>query len=87
MYFVYCCILFSNDNKKEVIDSGLFSRCPHPGIPINGELKGLGEEGDFAVKKVVKFKCNEGYVMDGDEEQECLFFKQWSGEGAPKCVG
>ena len=60
------------------------TRCSHPGIPINGKLNMTS---DFSIGSLVEFECNRGYVMIGDSEQECLFFLQWSGNGAPKCIG
>ncbi|XP_077968862.1 complement factor B-like [Styela clava] len=58
-------------------------RCPHPGVPINGRL--IGD--DFSIGSTVRFKCDYGYVLYGDEEQTCLWFKEWSENGiAPTCV-
>ncbi|XP_039270387.2 complement factor B-like [Styela clava] len=58
-------------------------RCPHPGVPINGRL--IGD--DFTVDSTVRFGCDYGYVLYGDEEQTCLWFKEWNGTGiTPTCV-
>ncbi|XP_076811265.1 complement factor B-like [Clavelina lepadiformis] len=57
--------------------------CPHPGVPINGKL--LRHRG-FGVGSVVEFQCNRGYAMIGERRQECLYFLQWDGDGAPLCV-
>ncbi|XP_077974650.1 uncharacterized protein LOC120329810 isoform X2 [Styela clava] len=58
-------------------------RCPHPGVPINGRL--IGD--DFTIGSTVRFRCDFGYVLYGDEEQTCLWMKEWSGTGiAPTCV-
>nr|XP_039270340.1 complement factor B-like [Styela clava] len=58
-------------------------RCPHPGVPINGRL--IGD--DFSIDSTVRFGCDRGYVLYGDQEQTCLWIKEWSGAGiAPTCV-
>ncbi|XP_039252524.2 complement factor B-like [Styela clava] len=58
-------------------------RCPHPGVPIDGRL--IGD--DFSIGSTVRFRCDYGYVLYGDEKQTCLWMKEWSGTGiAPTCV-
>ncbi|XP_076821802.1 uncharacterized protein LOC143468462 isoform X2 [Clavelina lepadiformis] len=59
------------------------SRCPHPGVPINGNLL---TRSNFTVGTMVEFECDEGYSMIGDRQQECFYFLQWSDGGAPKCI-
>ncbi|XP_076822017.1 uncharacterized protein LOC143468587 [Clavelina lepadiformis] len=59
------------------------SRCPHPGVPINGNLL---TRSNFTVGAMVEFECDEGYSMIGDRQQECFYFLQWSDGGAPKCI-
>ncbi|XP_076821816.1 sushi, von Willebrand factor type A, EGF and pentraxin domain-containing protein 1-like isoform X2 [Clavelina lepadiformis] len=59
------------------------SRCPHPGVPINGNLL---TRSNFTMGAMVEFECDEGYSMIGDRQQECLYFLQWSDGGAPKCI-
>ncbi|CAK8674437.1 unnamed protein product [Clavelina lepadiformis] len=59
------------------------TRCPHPGVPINGVL--LRNKG-FAIGNVVQFACEAGYSMVGSPRQKCLYFLQWSDGGAPKCI-
>ncbi|XP_076821895.1 complement C2-like isoform X2 [Clavelina lepadiformis] len=59
------------------------SRCPHPGVPINGNLL---TRSNFTVGTMIEFECDEGYSMIGDRQQECFYFLQWSDGGAPKCI-
>ncbi|CAK8674344.1 unnamed protein product [Clavelina lepadiformis] len=59
------------------------SRCPHPGVPIKGNLL---TRSNFTVGAMVEFECDEGYSMIGDRQQECFYFLQWSDGGAPKCI-
>ena len=61
------------------------TRCSHPGIPINGNLQNATR--NFPIGSIVEFDCDEGYVMIGERIQECLYFLEWSGRGAPDCVG
>nr|XP_039270145.1 complement factor B-like [Styela clava] len=65
---------------------GRKNRCPHPGIPIGGKLFRFAGDVEFPVGRKVEFSCNDGLVMIGEASQQCLFFKQWSGNGAPQCV-
>ena len=68
-------------NDKKLTDQT--TRCPHPGVPVNGRLL---QERNFSVGAVVSFRCNPGYAMVGERRQTCLYFLQWSGNGAPKCI-
>ena len=61
-------------------------RCPHPGIPINGNLVYNSEE-NFSINSRIAYQCNNGFILIGERQQECLFFLQWSGGGAPLCKG
>ena len=61
------------------------TRCRHPGIPINGKL--LTPRPSFDVGSSVQFSCNKGYVLVGSARIECLYFLQWSDNGAPLCIG
>ena len=66
---------------------GNLERCPHPGIPIGGYMKGFAGDYGFVVGGEVEFSCWDGLVLVGEKKQECLFIKEWSGDGAPDCVG
>ncbi|XP_077969392.1 complement factor B-like isoform X2 [Styela clava] len=65
---------------------GNLERCPHPGIPIGGYMKGFAGDYDFVVGAKVEFSCQDGLVLVGERKQKCLFVKEWSGDGAPDCV-
>nr|XP_039269711.1 complement factor B-like [Styela clava] len=65
---------------------GNLERCPHPGIPIGGYMKGFAGDYGFVVGGEVEFSCWDGLVLVGEKKQECLFIKEWSGDGAPDCV-
>ena len=69
-------VLLSEDN---------LTRCFHPGIPIHGNLRNVTQ--NFRIGSVVEFECDEGYVLVGDMIQECMYFLEWSGKGAPDCIG
>jgi len=64
---------------------GNTNRCPNPGIPVNGYV--VSDSEGYNVGSAVEFACDPGYAMVGERRQECLFFLQWSGGGAPKCIG
>nr|AAK00631.1 complement factor B [Halocynthia roretzi] len=55
--------------------------CPDPGVPINGERIGK----IFTIGATVTFECHNGYVLVGEAEITCLYFKQWS-DNPPLCV-
>jgi len=80
------------DSKKHCSNAktnifGVFTdsleRCPHPGIPINGYLLTTS---NFTVGSIAEFSCQPGFTLIGHKRQECLFFLQWSGGGAPQCT-
>lgn len=55
-------------------------RCTTP-VPINhGQI--IGD--DFAFQGVIRYSCDQGYVLQGEEVQTCLYNKKWSGE-QPLC--
>ena len=62
--------------------------CPHPGVPIGGRLIRRNRDSlGFPVDSVVEFECNLGLVLEGERTQVCLRYQEWSGNGAPRCIG
>ncbi|CAK8674431.1 unnamed protein product [Clavelina lepadiformis] len=63
-------------------------RCVHPGVPVNGRViaRFSLSARDMEIGDTVRFQCDDGYSMVGEAVQECLYFLQWSGNGAPLCV-
>nr|NP_001027974.1 complement factor B-3 precursor [Ciona intestinalis]BAD89301.1 complement factor B-3 [Ciona intestinalis] len=59
------------------------THCPHPGVPIHGYLRSTG---NYVVGSIVEYVCDQGYSLIGKRQQECLYFLQWNGDGAPFCV-
>ncbi|KAB5584475.1 hypothetical protein PHYPO_G00107980 [Pangasianodon hypophthalmus] len=55
-------------------------RCPVPESPQNGNA-GFN---NIVYKSVIRYSCNDGYVLVGANSSECLHTAQWS-EPAPQC--
>ena len=55
--------------------------CGDPDSPAHGRLIGS----DFSYNSVVRYECNEGYVLVGSEERRCQADGKWSCE-QPRCL-
>ena len=55
--------------------------CTNPGSPAHGRMVGS----DFSYNSVVRYECNEGYILVGSEERRCQADGQWSCE-QPRCL-
>ena len=56
------------------------SDCGDPGRPINGNTSAV----TFTIGSVVNHTCNEGFVLNGTSQRECLTNGSWSGS-LPTC--
>ncbi|KAM4706820.1 sushi, von Willebrand factor type A, EGF and pentraxin domain-containing protein 1 [Discoglossus pictus] len=54
--------------------------CDKAPVPDNGDIVGS----NFTYGKIITFRCNEGYMLVGNEESVCLSNGSWS-HGAPSC--
>ncbi|KAE8585299.1 hypothetical protein XENTR_v10021270 [Xenopus tropicalis] len=54
--------------------------CPNPGIPIGASKSGTS----YKMESKVSYTCQQGLVMFGSKERECLENKDWSGT-EPSC--
>ncbi|NP_001081234.1 complement factor B precursor [Xenopus laevis] len=54
--------------------------CPNPGIPIGASKSGSS----YKMENKVSYNCQQGLVMFGSKERECLEDKSWSGT-EPSC--
>ena len=55
-------------------------RCESPGEPSNGQRQG----NDFSFGSTVKFTCNDGYTINGEETLKCVADGEWN-HPRPKC--
>ncbi len=56
--------------------------CGDPGAPAHGTMTALT---DFSFGAVVKYECEEGFVLIGSEERKCQADGTWSCE-QPRCL-
>nr|XP_032815088.1 CUB and sushi domain-containing protein 3-like isoform X2 [Petromyzon marinus] len=54
--------------------------CGDPGIPVHGSRYGA----EFKAKSVLRFTCEEGYLLKGPEQRICLANGSWTGF-QPEC--
>eukprot|EP00117_Sycon_ciliatum_P031397 scpid3721/ scgid0121/ Sushi, von Willebrand factor type A, EGF and pentraxin domain-containing protein 1; CCP module-containing protein 22; Polydom; Selectin-like osteoblast-derived protein; Serologically defined breast cancer antigen NY-BR-38 len=54
--------------------------CRDPGMPTNGQRSG----GDFGVGRIVQYRCDAGYNLEGPPVRVCQADGQWSGS-LPTC--
>ena len=53
----------------------LVSDCGDPGTPENGNTIG----NNFTFGSMINHTCNEGYIINGPSQRECLANQSWSG--------
>ena len=54
--------------------------CDNPGVPNNGQAHG----NIYTYNSVIKYTCNEGYLISGSHSIVCLATGEWSST-VPKC--
>ena len=60
--------------------SFVVSDCGDPGTPDNGNT--IGDS--FTFGSIINHTCNEGYIINGPPQRECLANQSWSGT-LPTC--
>ena len=72
--------MLRSKNRKSYIFFLSEINCGNPGTPSNGQRHGS----DFSFGATVRFTCNHGYELNGENSIKCEATGDWS-HPTPKC--